>query len=206
MVDHASRRLILASGSLSRRQLLQAAGLAFDVVPADVDERALEPQLTLKGDAHAIAVARALAAAKACDVSRRYPDAIVIGADQTLNIAGEASLLHKPADLAAATRQLQSLRGRTHWLTSAVALAEAGSVVWSSEARACMTMRDFSNSFVDDYLARLGPAVATSVGCYQLEGLGVQLFEAIEGDYFTILGLPLLPLLAELRRRKVIPT
>lgn len=186
--------------------MLQSAGLDFTVVTAAIDERALEPEPTTDGDSHAVAVARVLAAAKACEVSRQHPADLVIGADQTLHIAGETVLMHKPADLIAAASQLRAMRGRAHWLTSAVALAQGGSVVWSFEARARMTMRDVSDAFIVEYLAAVGPAVATSVGCYQLEGLGIQLFERIDGDYFTILGLPLLPLLAELRRRKVIPS
>ena len=206
MADLSPPALVLASGSSSRRQVLEAAGLIFRIVPADIDERALEPPPTSDGDHYALTVARSLAAAKACEVSLRLQGALVIGADQTLHIAGGHDLLHKPADLAGAAAQLRLLRGHTHWLTSAVALAQDGVVLWSHEERARMTMRDFGDAFLNDYLAAVGPAVATSVGCYQLEGLGIQLFERIDGDYFTILGLPLLPLLAELRRRKVIPT
>ena len=207
------RRLILASGSASRRAMLAAAGLAFDAVPASVDERAIAEGLRNSGHAPPLGyleeVAVRLAGEKALEVSRCEPKALVIGADQTLGIlpatAGEpADELHKPTSPAAARHQLLRLRGRTHVLISAVALAEGGRLCWSHVEQARMTMRDFSDGFVDGYLARAGGKVCSSVGAYQLEGLGIQLFERIEGDYFTILGLPLLPLLAELRRRGVV--
>lgn len=206
--------LFLASGSASRRAMLTAAGLTFDAVPAQVDERAIAEGLRHGGGfepplGYLEAVAVHLAEAKALEVSRREPKALVIGADQTLGIlpddSGEtADELHKPASTAAAREQVLRLRGRTHVLISGVALAEDGRLQWNHVAHARMTMRDFSETFLDDYLARAGDKVLGSVGAYQLEGLGIQLFERIEGDYFTILGLPLLPLLGELRRRGVV--
>lgn len=209
-------RLVLASGSASRRQILTSAGLAFDVVPATIDERAIATQIRFTGahgpppTGYAEDVALKLAEAKALDVAARHPQALVVGADQTLAILSEddtrqARELHKPATMAAARAQLAELRGRTHVLSSAVALAEGGEIVWSCIDQAALTMREFSEAFLDDYLARAGEKVCSSVGAYQLEGLGIQLFEEIEGDYFTILGLPLLPLLDELRDRGVLP-
>lgn len=208
-------RLILASGSIARRQMLAGAGVAFDVVPSRVEEAAIKTAIlgdTLIGPDTPAQIARELAAAKATDVSRRYPDAVVIGSDQVLSLELDAAigptfeLFDKPASGRDARAHLARLRGRRHVLISAVELAFKGRVVWEYRAMAHMTMRDFSDAFLDAYLARAGDAVLGSVGCYQLEGLGIQLFDKIEGDYFTILGMPLLPLLAELRLRKVITT
>jgi septum formation protein len=198
-------RLVLASGSRSRRQMLDAAGLTFDVVPADVDERAIRE--TLQADDSGIDpadVAEVLARAKAETVSRQRPEALVIGADQVLALDDE--IFEKPADLAGARRHLQKLRGRMHQLHCAVVLAERGEVVWAQVDTASLTMHAFSADFLETYLTLAGTVVCESVGAYQLEGPGVQLFERIEGDYFTILGLPLLPVLAELRARKIIAT
>jgi septum formation protein len=185
--------------------MLDAAGLTFDIAPADVDERAVRE--TLQADDSGIEpadVAEVLARAKAETVSRQRPGAPVIGADQILALNDE--IFEKPADLAGARRHLQKLRGRTHQLHSAVVLAEGGEVVWAHVDTASLTMHAFSADFLETYLTLAGTVLCDSVGAYQLEGLGVQLFERIEGDYFTILGLPLLPLLAELRTRKVIPS
>ncbi len=197
--------LILASASRARRDMLAAAGLAFQVVPADVDEPAIRESL-LAGNAAigAAEMAMALACAKAAEVGERHVDAHVIGADQVL-VLGDR-LFEKPGNVAEARAQLLDLRGKTHQLCSAVALATGGRIAWSCLARARMTMRDFSETFLDAYLARVADQVTQSVGAYQLEGLGLQLFENIEGDYFTILGLPLLPLLAELRARGIVAT
>jgi septum formation protein len=198
-----ARKLVLASGSRSRRQMLEAAGLTFTVAPADLDERAVRETLSANDTTVEPAdVAEVLARAKAETVSRAHPGAIVIGADQILALGDE--IFEKPAGLDGARSHLAKLRGRTHQLHSAVVLAEAGEVVWAHIDTASLTMRAFSPAFLDDYLVRAGLAVCESVGAYQLEGLGVQLFERIEGDYFTILGLPLVPLLGELRLRKVV--
>jgi septum formation protein len=192
-------QIVLASASKARREMLASAGVAFTVEPADVDEPAIRRELAKKGDADPPQVAEILARAKAEDVSRKHNGSLIVGADQVLALGTE--ILSKPADAGAARRSLLHLKGRTHELHSAVALAEGGKVSWSHIATARLTMRDFSDAFLDEYLRRAGDRIGQSVGAYELEGLGVQLFERIEGDYFTILGLPLLPLLTELRSR-----
>lgn len=201
----APARLILGSTSASRRRMLASAGIVLEAVASDVDEVALRAELERSGRAASPeAVARALAAAKAEAVSRQHPDALVIGADQVLALG--ARIFEKPGDLAQARAQLGELRGRRHVLVSAVVLAKAGQSVWAHAETASLAMRAFSDAFLDRYLASAGPVVCQSVGAYQLEGLGAQLFERIEGDYFTILGLPLIALLAELRAHGVIET
>lgn len=191
--------------------MLTAAGLTFDVVPSSVDEALIKTQIAAEGGfpqplGLARAVAMRLAEAKAADVHARHPDAIVIGADQTLALivpgpdgSGGRSF-DKPAGRRDARDQLVEMRGRTHVLCAAVAVLAPEQPAWCAVDEARLTMRAFTDGFLDEYLDRAGEKVCTSVGAYQLEGLGIQLFEAIEGDYFTILGLPLLPLLAELRR------
>ena len=213
MADPGTSRLILASGSASRQQMLRAAGVAFDVVASTVDEAAIKRDLDSgigaagMSIAHGRAVARELARAKALEVSGRERGATVIGADQTLTLLAASGLnraaraFDKPAGLAHARDQLRQLRGRMHVLCAAVAVVCDGTVVWETDDVAHLTMRTFSDAFLDDYLARAGERVCSSVGAYQLEGLGLQLFETIDGDYFTILGLPLLPLLDQLRQR-----
>ncbi|HEY9013392.1 MAG TPA: Maf family protein [Devosia sp.] len=187
--------LILASTSATRKALLSGAGLHFESSPAPIDERAEEAAMLGKGPA---AVARHLAEAKALAVSRLQPDRIVVGADQTLSLGDE--IFHKPADLETARQQLGRLRGRTHRLSCGVALARQGAILWSDVAVADLTMRAFSDMERDAILAEEGPLALGSVGGYRLEGPSVRLFERVEGDYFTVLGLPLLPLLAALRR------
>ncbi len=190
-----NRGLVLASRSAARRAVLAAAGIAFEVETASVDEAALKrdrPHDTPRQ------IARALADAKAQDVSARRPG-LVLGADQTLDLDG--ALFDKPDSLDAVREQLLALRGRSHVLHSGLALAEGGEVVWRGEAQARLTVRAFSDGFLDAYLTAEGEAVQACVGGYRLEGLGAQLFERIEGDYFTVLGLPLLLLLDELRAR-----
>lgn len=188
--------LILASKSEARARLLRAAGLAITTEPADLDERAVEAPAVRRGATPA-EVARLLAEAKALAVSRTRAGRLVIGADQTLALGGER--FSKPKDRADAASQLAALRGRTHVLASGTALARDGSILWSDVSEARLTMRAFSDAFLGDYLERMGDLAMTTVGGYQLEGLGVQLFERIDGDYFTILGLALLPLLDSLR-------
>ena len=187
-------RLVLASASPFRKALLSNAGLSFDVEPAQIDERAVEQ--TLEGmDAEDIALI--LAEAKAQDVSGRTPGALVIGSDQTLSLDGE--VLHKPADMEEARRRLLALSGRTHALNSAVVLARDGETLWRHVSIARLTMRNLDPGFIGRHLSNVGDMALSSVGAYQLEGEGIQLFDRVEGDYFTIIGLPLLPLLAELR-------
>lgn len=187
--------LILASQSRARQQVLAAAGIAFEAVPAVLDERAVEAESGLTAPAE---VADCLARAKAAAVSHLHPDRYVIGADQTLALG--AQRFSKPADRARAAEQLQVLAGRTHQLHSAVAVVREGRVLFSEVAVASMTLRRLSPQAIDAYLDAAGPAALTSVGAYQLEGYGIHLFERIEGDHFTILGLPLLGLLAFMRR------
>ena len=199
----SSSQIILASTSRARREMLAAAGVPFTVEAADVDEPAIRKKLLAgKPPATPQQIAEALARAKAEDVSRRHKGSLVIGGDQVLALGNE--LLTKARDEAAARATLGKLRGKTHELHSAVALAADGKVLWSHTGTARLKMRDFSGVFLDEYLTRTGDRIQQSVGAYELEGLGVQLFETIEGDYFTILGLPLMELLAELRAREMI--
>lgn len=188
--------LILASQSNTRKALLEQAGLSFVTVPASIDERTLESDaVAAGGDGRDVALL--LARHKAEAVARNHPSAIVIGADQTLSLG--TTLLHKPVDRADAAAQLEHLRGKTHRLHAAVTLVRDDSVLWSDIQTAELTMRDFTPSERDDVLDREGDAIFGSVGGYRLEGPSIHLFEKVVGDYFTILGLPLLPLLASLR-------
>jgi septum formation protein len=187
--------LILASASPSRRQLLANAGLGFQVEPSGVDETEVTRSLMAER-AVPQEIAEKLAETKARRVSSRHPAAFVVGGDSTL--ACEGRLFDKPATLEAARRQLLDLRGRTHELSSSVVVARAGARLWHCTERARLTMRPFSEGFLDAYLARAGEGVLASVGAYQLEALGAHLFSRIDGDYFTILGMPLLPLLSYL--------
>lgn len=188
--------LILASQSATRKALLQQAGLAFECQPASIEERPLEEAvLAAGGDGRDVALR--LAERKAAAVAASHPGAIVIGADQTLSLG--TALLHKPIDTVAAAAQLDQLRGKTHRLHAAVALVRDDELLWSGVETAELTMRDFSAEERDDVLAREGAAILASVGGYRLEGPSIRLFETVTGDYFTILGLPLLPLLAALR-------
>ncbi len=190
------QKLILASGSPFRRALLENAGVAFEVVRPAIDERAVEAPLAETG-ATAEDVAQVLAEAKALAVGETYPEALVIGSDQTLSL-GER-IFHKPADMEGARRHLLALSGRTHQLNSAVVLTRGSETLWRHVSIASLTMRTLSPAFIGRHLARVGERALASVGAYQIEGEGVQLFERIEGDYFTIVGLPLLPLLRQLR-------
>lgn len=195
--------LVLASKSAARAAMLEAAGLKVRLVPANIDERALDEAWVAEGRSPA-EIARLLAEAKAVSVSRAHPQAVVIGADQTLAL-GERRF-SKAQSLAEARANLMALRGRIHHLHSGVAAARSGVMLFAEVATADMTMRDFSNAFLDAYLASVGDRILSSVGCYQFESEGIQLFDRIEGDYFTILGMPLLPLLAGLRREGLIPS
>lgn len=188
--------LILASSSPTRKALMEKASFSFSVVPPLVDERAIEAQ-ALEAGADGRDLAGLLARAKAEAVSRLHPDAFVIGADQTLALGTE--LLHKPIDREDAARQLDHLAGKTHRLHAAVALVRDGQLLWSDIETAELTMREFSAEERDLVLDIEGPAALSSVGGYRLEGPSIRLFETIKGDYFTILGLPLLPLIGALR-------
>lgn len=192
--------LVLASTSPTRRRLLENAGLGFEPVSPGVDEEEVKLSLTASG-ASGTQIAETLAELKANRVSTRFPQALVIGADQVLSCNGV--LFDKPPDMDHARAQLQALRGKPHELLTAVCVAKAGGRVWHHNAVARLTMRAFSDGFLDDYLQRTGEDVLGSVGVYRLEGLGAQLFSRIDGDFFTILGLPLLPLLGFLREHGV---
>ena len=185
--------LVLASTSSSRRQLMANAGLSFEIDPSGVDEDEVTRSLLAQRSSPQ-EIAEALAEMKALRVSLRRPGALVVGGDSTLACNGR--LFDKPPDMAAARKQLLALRGQTHELFSSVVVARNGARLWHWNERARLTMRPFNETFLDAYLARAGEAVLTSVGAYQLEGLGAHLFSRVDGDYFTILGLPLLPLLS----------
>jgi septum formation protein len=191
--------LILASQSAARRMLLKGAGIPFDAAPADIDERGIQQRssLTAPGD-----IAALLAEQKAAFVSLRHPGRYVVGADQTLSVGDR--LFNKPAGREQAAQQLRDLSGKTHELHSAIVLACDGATIFSHVSVAHMTMRQLDDAAIDAYLDEAGDKVTTSVGAYQLEGLGVHLFELIEGDHFTILGLPLLPLLKFLRGERML--
>lgn len=193
--------LILASKSPFRAQLLNNAGLTFGTENADIDERAVEAPLYRSG-ATPEDVAMVLAEAKALAVSEKHPDAIIIGCDQTLSLGDE--IFHKPADLEEAGKNLLKLSGKTHQLNSGIVLVKNGETIWRHVAIAYMTMRPLQPGFIGRYLGRIGDKALSSVGAYQVEGEGIQLFEKIEGDYFTIIGLPLLPLLQKLREESLI--
>jgi septum formation protein len=194
-------RLILASASAIRARLLTAAGVDVAIEPAAINEAALKERL-LHDNGGAARAALALAESKAWVVSDRNPGALVIGADQILVCAG--GWFEKPVDLVAARRQLVALRGRTHRLETAVCAMLDGERVWQAASAPVLAMRALSDAFLDDYLAAEGEAILGSVGAYRLEGRGIQLFERIDGDYFAILGLPLLELLDFLRRQKLL--
>ena len=196
-----AERLILASKSAARRAMLTDAGVPFSVQVADVDEDAVK---AAHDSTDAAGLAVELARVKALAVSRHDADAWVLGADQTL--AFDGGLMSKAGSLPEARARLMAMRGRPHQLHSAAALARNGQIVWSGVDTATMRVRVFSDAFLDAYLAAEGEALLACVGAYRLEGLGSQLFEAVEGDYFTVLGLPLWPVLAELRRAGVLKT
>jgi septum formation protein len=191
--------LILASQSRARKMLLENAGLAFEAVPADIDERAIQQGSGLVDPGE---IAAQLAREKALWVSSRRPGHYVVGADQTLALGRE--LFSKPADRGQASAQLKRLAGRSHELHSAVAVAHDGKIVFAHVSVAELTMRAMNDTAIAAYLDEAGEAVTSSVGAYQLEGLGVHLFERIPGDHFTILGLPLLPLLGFLRSQSLL--
>lgn len=193
--------LVLASASVTRAEMLHRAGLACTIDPAHVDEDEVKRSLRASG-ANAGELAEALAELKARKISSRSAGALVIGADQVLDCQGR--WFDKPVDRTAARAQLLELRGKTHELISSVCVLQDGARLWHHTGRARLTVRPFSEAFLDDYLDQVGSALLQSVGAYQLEGIGAQLFSRIDGDYFTILGLPLLPLLDFLRNHAVV--
>jgi septum formation protein len=194
---------ILASGSASRQRILKAVGVPFTAIPADVDEGELKQELLVAG-MYEGDIADTLAQAKAQHVSYANPTALVLGADQILLFEDE--IVSKCTDLAGAGELLRRLRGKSHKLVSALVLARGGAPIWRHAVNSTLTMRDFSDAFLDAYLSTEGEGILGCVGCYKVEGLGAQLFDRVEGDYFAIQGLPLLPLLVELRRQGVIAT
>ncbi len=203
-----TRSLILGSGSAVRATLLSQAGVEFEVVTSEVDEDAIKKEFSKSeqlGDTDFATdkLALKLAEAKALAVAATHPDALVIGADQILSCEGRR--FDKPKNIDEARTNLKFFCGKPHILHGGIAIAQGDAIIWGHSDRATLTMRGFTDAFLDDYLAGLGDEVLKSVGCYQMEGPGVQLFERIEGDYFTILGLPLLALLAELRRLAAVP-
>lgn len=193
--------LVLASGSASRQAMLRAAGIPFSINPPVVDEAEIKAALRAEG-ASAGDVAEALAEVKAMRVTRRAPGALVLGADQMLDCEGD--WFDKADTLEAARETLKSLRGRTHRLLSAAVIVRDGERVWHQVAEARLTMRNFSDAFLEGYLTAAGRDILGSVGCYHIEGLGVQLFDRVQGDTFTIRGLPLMPLLGFLRAWEVV--
>jgi len=193
-------KLILASQSQARGQLLENAGLSFEKKPAHLDEEAIKDDCLLRGHSPK-SVALRLAEAKALHVSSAHKG-LVIGADQVLQL--DKALISKSKSIDEAKALLRSFSGKSHYLHSAICLSEGHSVIWSTVETAEMEVRPLSEAFIDDYFQRVGEGVLSSVGCYHLEGFGVNLFEAIRGDYFTVLGLPLMPLLAQLRRLGVV--
>ena len=196
-----AKSVVLASGSAVRARLLRNAGVAFDVVVANVDEDVTKRRCRDDGET-VEATALALACEKALAVGRDHPDCLVIGADQIVEQDGH--WFDKPEDRSSAADHLKRFRNRSHRLVTAVAIVDNGVIDWHHVEIASMRVRNLSDAFIDAYLEQEGDDVLTSVGAYKLEGRGVQLFDAIEGDFFTILGLPLLPLLGYLRQRAVV--
>jgi septum formation protein len=192
----ASDPLVLASRSAARRSLLEAAGVPIELHPADIDERSLEADA---GSETSAAIAAVLARAKASIVANLRPGRLVLGADQILALGGKR--FAKPADRTAALAQLRALSGRTHELHSAIAFVQDATVLYEHVGTAQLTMRPVSDRLLDHYVDTVGDAATESVGGYRIEGPGIQLFDRVEGDYFTILGLPLLAALDFLRRR-----
>jgi septum formation protein len=201
MTGRSAARLILASASPYRAAMLANAGVQVEKIPAAIDERAVEETLE-KSVLSPADIAQVLAQAKAEEVSSRCPDACVIGSDQTLSLEGV--ILHKPASMDAAIDRLMALSGKTHSLNSAVCLVRNGEVLWTHVETTHITFRKLDPAFIGRHLGRVGKKALTSVGAYQIEGEGAQLIEHIDGDFFSIIGLPLLPLLEQLRKQGII--
>ncbi len=196
-------RLILASQSKARRAMLKSAGIAFDAVAADIDEGAIRASMMSESDcAEAADIAAVLAFEKARSVALTHPGCYVLGSDQVLALGRH--MFSKAETIAEARDNFDRLRGRMHELVSAAALVRNDEVIWQGVDTAQLTMRRFSDAFLDDYLARVGDRVLDTVGGYEIESDGLQFFDRIEGDYFTILGMPLLPVLHQLRSHGVV--
>ncbi|MEM9278409.1 MAG: Maf-like protein [Pseudomonadota bacterium] len=195
------KQIILASQSRHRAELLRNAGITFETCAAEIDEREIEKPL-LDAGLGGPDVAEVLAISKATDVSNKFIDAYVIGCDQTLSFEGQ--LLHKPENMEAARRRLLSLSGKSHELNSAVSIVRNGETLWTYVEISTITFRKLDPGFVGRHLAEAGDGILSSVGAYQIEGLGVQLFEKIDGDFFSIIGLPVLPLLAKMRELELV--
>lgn len=194
--------IVLSSTSATRRKLLSQTGLYFKTAKPPVDESIIKEALK-KAGASAAQVADNLAESKANSVGQIIPGAFIIGADQMLECEGR--WYDKPADRDGARRHLESLRGKTHELITAAVIAHEGRIIWRHTEIAKMTMRDFSESFLDSYMDKAGDGIVNSVGAYEMEGAGSQLFEKVEGDFFSILGLPLIPLMGALREAGALP-
>lgn len=192
-----SKRLILASGSVARREMLQGAGLKFEVIPADIDEEVIQSDADKSPQEIAVELARA----KALVVAKENPETLVIGGDQVLAFEGE--IFSKAAGAAEARTKLKKLSGKSHTLISAVALARGDEIIWETCDEVTLHMHELSDEFLDEYIAKAGIALTRAVGGYELENHGSWLFSRIEGDYFTTLGMPLLSLLARLREEGV---
>jgi septum formation protein len=193
--------LILASTSYTRSSLLTKAGIVFEAMTPAINETKLQAQFK---DENATSIVQHLADAKAISISVLHPQTFVIGADQTL--VCQNTIYHKPANRISAKQQLQKLKSKTHHLNSALSCALNGEVIWQFQDRAELTMRSFTDEFLENYLDRAGDEILSSVGAYKLEGLGIQLFEDIKGDYFTILGFPLPALIKFLRTKDLLPS
>jgi len=194
--------IVLSSSSATRRKLLSQTGLYFKTAKPPVDESVIKAALK-KAGASAALVADNLAESKANSVALILPGAFIIGADQMLDCGGD--WFDKPADRDGARRHLESLRGKTHELITAAVIAHEGRIIWRHTEIAKMTMRDFSDGFLDAYMAKAGDGIVHSVGAYEMEGMGSQLFEKVEGDFYSILGLPLIPLMGALREAGALP-
>lgn len=199
--SNVSADIILASGSAIRRQILDGAGLEYRVKTSAVDEAIIKSAM-LAQSAPPEDIALALAKAKALNVSTLEPQALVIGADQVMVMDGR--LYDKPADMDEAAARLWDMRGKTHYLIGAVTIAKDEQIIWQHMSETALTVREFSRSFLDEYLKAEGEGILSSVGAYKFEGRGAQLFESVDGDFFSILGLSLLPVLEVLRQRGVI--